>query len=473
MFKIKDLKKTKILATIGPSSNCRDILKKMFIAGVNAIRCNFSHGSAKDHAESISIVRDLERELNIHITVVADLQGPKIRIARFEKGVIDLKSGDPFVLDPNMNEFLGTKNSVSIDYKDLPKDVKKGDYLLIDDGKIVLKVNNVVLNIIYCEVVSGGKLYNNKGINKKGGGLSVNSLTSKDISDIRIISKLDVDYVAVSFPRSKEDIKLARSLLKKSGSDALIIAKVERTEALLNIEDIVQESDGIMIARGDLAVEIGEENVPAIQKKIIAICKKSCKLVITATQMMESMIKSPVPTRAEVSDLANSILDGTDVVMLSAESAVGMYPVKTIEIMSKVCKSIEGHKSFRYCKQGDIDMEQFLFEKSLLLSSANLANLTNSVHLVLVNRDPRLALFLSKISNNSFYIYFLSSKTKHLKIVSLFSSVIPIFINDYFYNGHKKNIIDILKRYISFKKSDVIIYQKERSIEILIETKNS
>lgn len=339
---------TKIVATIGPASRTIEVLTKMIAAGVDVVRLNFSHGSAEDHQLSAQLVRQAAQLCGREVALMGDLQGPKIRIGRFKNGKIDLSVGQKFVLDAAMQD-LGDEARVSLDYTDLPKDVKVGDYLLLNDGLIVLEVMQVSGSEVHTTVKVGGELSNNKGINRQGGGLTAPALTEKDKADIKTAVALGVDYLAVSFPKSAVDMEVARKLVEQAsiGQDNRIklIAKIERFEAIApeTLEKILEVSDGAMVARGDLAVEVGNAAVPALQKRIIRSARAANKLVITATQMMESMIVHPMPTRAEVSDVANAVLDGTDAVMLSAETASGKYPIETVAFMSTIC--IEAEKS--------------------------------------------------------------------------------------------------------------------------------
>ncbi|MGZ8982865.1 MAG: pyruvate kinase [Methylotenera sp.] len=343
------LRKTKIVATLGPSSSSEEMLARMITAGVNVVRLNFSHGLAEDHIKRAGIVRAIAAKLNRPIGVLCDLQGPKIRIGKFELGKVSLKTGDLFVLDSDC--VLGNQYQVGLDYKTLPQEVAEGAILLLDDGRITMQVDRVSGNQIYCVVLSGGVLSNNKGINRQGGGLSADALTKKDLEDIKTAVALEADYIAISFPKSALDVELARSLVRKAGGTASIIAKIERAEAIDNLEAIIEASDAIMVARGDLGVEVGDAAVPGLQKRMIRMARAQNKLVITATQMMESMIASPIPTRAEVSDVANAVLDGTDAVMLSAETASGQYPLETVQAVHRVVMEAEKEYFTQYHAQ--------------------------------------------------------------------------------------------------------------------------
>jgi len=330
---------TKIVATLGPASTTRDVLTRMLAAGVDVVRLNFSHGVAADHQERARVVREAAQALGREVAIMADLQGPKIRIGKLADGKVTLKTGQEYILDADCE--LGNQERVGLDYKELPRDVAPGAILLLDDGLIRLRVESVRRNEIFTHVEVGGILSNNKGINRLGGGLTAPALTAKDMEDMKTAVAISADYVAVSFPKNKEDMYMARQLLRAAGGHALLIAKIERAEAIPALEEIIEASDAIMVARGDLAIEVGNAAVPALQKRMIRLARERNKLSITATQMMESMIHNPVPTRAEVSDVANAVLDGTDAVMLSAETAAGRYPVETVEAMSQICDESE------------------------------------------------------------------------------------------------------------------------------------
>ena len=338
---------TKIVATIGPASTDFDILVKMIRAGVDVVRLNFSHGKAQDHIDRAALVRRAAAACGVEVAIMADMQGPKIRVGKFEEGKIFLNNGDKFVLDAKWGENgeLGNQERVGLDYKALPRDVRPGDKLLLNDGLIVLVVDKVVGHEICTTVKVGGELSNNKGINRQGGGLTAPALTSKDMEDIKTAMSFQADYLAISFPKSATDMEMARQLANIAGEayhhKPMMIAKIERAEAIPVLQEILDASDGIMVARGDLAVEVGNAAVPALQKRMIRMARASNKLAITATQMMESMIVNAVPTRAEVSDVANAVLDGTDAVMTSAETASGKYPVETVEMMAAICLEAE------------------------------------------------------------------------------------------------------------------------------------
>lgn len=337
-------RRTKIVATLGPATSSPERIQALILAGLDVARLNFSHGNAADHRERVRLVREIAIKNDRHVAIMGDLQGPKIRIARFSNSEIELKVGDPFTLSTQHPLDAGEQTIVGIEYPPLVKDCVPGDELLLDDGRVILQVDSVDEAAVYTTVTVGGPLSNNKGINRRGGGISAPSLTDKDREDILLAAELDMDYIAVSFPRSGADMEQARRLVREAGSRAWIIAKIERAEAVADdaaMDDLIRASDGVMVARGDLGVEIGDARLVGIQKRIIQHARTLNKLVITATQMMESMISSPIPTRAEVSDVANAVLDYTDAVMLSAESASGQYPVEAVEAMARICLGAE------------------------------------------------------------------------------------------------------------------------------------
>ncbi len=334
-------RRTKIVATLGPATDDPKVLKRLLAAGVDVVRLNFSHGKAEDHRRRAEQVRAVVAELKLDVGILADLQGPKIRIESFANGPVELQEGQTFTLDTALGTNAGDETVVGCAYQDLPRDVAPGSTLLLNDGAITMRVDAVEGTRVICTVLVGGALSDRKGINKQGGGLSAAALTDKDKEDLRTAVALDVDFIAVSFPRKAADMWEARGLVKDAGGNAQLVAKIERAEALAELRELIGASDVVMVARGDLGVEIGDAELPGWQKRIIAESLEQNKMVITATQMMESMIASPIPTRAEVLDVANAVMDGTDAVMLSAETAAGKYPVKAVEAMARVCIGAE------------------------------------------------------------------------------------------------------------------------------------
>jgi pyruvate kinase len=420
---------TKIVATIGPASSSPDVLLQMIHAGLDVVRLNFSHGTADDHRQRAETVRECARKAGREVAIMADLQGPKIRVGKFENGKTTLEPGQPFILDADCE--LGNDERVGLDYKDLPRDLKPGDLLLLNDGLIVLDVVRVIGSEIHTTVKVGGELSNNKGINRQGGGLTAPALTAKDMEDIRTALSLGADYVAVSFPKNATDMEMARQLANIAGAPFGIkpkmIAKIERAEAIPALQEILDSSDGIMVARGDLAVEVGNAAVPALQKRMIRMARESNKLVITATQMMESMIYAPVPTRAEVSDVANAVLDGTDAVMLSAESAAGKYPVQTIEAMAAIC--LEAEKS----EQSELDRD-FLdrtftrIDQSIAMGALFTAYHLGAKAIVALTDSGSTALWMSRHWTHV-PIFALTPRTGSERAMSLYRNVKPLHLD--------------------------------------------
>jgi pyruvate kinase len=418
------LRRTKIVVTLGPSLDDPAMLERVILAGAVVFRANFSHGDVSMHETRINMVRDIAARHGITIAILVDLQGPKIRIGRFKQKKVILHEGQPFVLDTLLDENAGDEKTVSLAYKNLPRDVRPHDTLLLDDGRIVFKVQKTEATQIFCEVVVGGELSNNKGINRLGGGLSAAALTDKDRADIKDAVRLEADYIAVSFPRHADDIKEARILLKAAGGNPGIIAKIERAEAVTNIEGIIQTSDAVMIARGDLGVEIGDAELPAMQKKIIKIARVFNKPVITATQMLETMTHNTIPTRAEVSDVANAVLDGTDAVMLSGETAVGLYPDKAVAAMDRICLSAEKHhnlKSMRHTK----DQHMKYVDEAIAMATMYTANHLDIKAIIALTESGTTPLLMSRV-NSSIPVYGLSRHNATLRRMTLYRGVYPI-----------------------------------------------
>ncbi|HTO43146.1 MAG TPA: pyruvate kinase [Burkholderiales bacterium] len=415
---------TKIVATLGPASSEREVLKRMIAAGVDVVRMNFSHGRREDHVHRTEVLREVSRELGRTVGVMVDLQGPKIRIGKFDKGGVKLDKGMRFVLDADCA--MGNQERVGLDYPELPRDVRAGDVLLLDDGRIVLDVREVHGSEIRTQVRHGGELTNNKGINRQGGGLTAPALTAKDMEDIRVAAQLKADFLAVSFPKSGSDMYMARELMRAAGGQALLIAKVERAEAITALEDIIDASDCIMVARGDLAVEVGDAAVPAMQKRMIRLAREKNKLAITATQMMESMITNPVPTRAEVSDVANAVLDGTDAVMLSAETASGKYPVETVEAMARVC--LEAEKSSEVTLDREFLNRVFTrVDQTIAMGALFTAYHLNVKAIAALTQSGSTALWMSRM-NCGVPIYALTPEVSTRYRLSLFRDVYPIML---------------------------------------------
>ncbi len=420
------LRSTKIVATLGPASSDAAMLERMFLAGVDVVRLNFSHGKASDHVARAELVREISRKTGRTVGIMADLQGPKIRVGKFKDGKITLVKDDIFTLDAERE--LGDQDGVGLDYKELPRDSRKGDLLLLNDGLIALEVLDVTGQKVRCKVIHGGVLSNNKGINRKGGGLTAPALTAKDMQDMLTVAAIKADYLAISFPKSGDDMRLARKLLKEAGGEAFLIAKIERAEAVLPdaLRDIMEASDGIMVARGDLAVEVGDASVPSLQKRMIRLAREMNKVTITATQMMESMISSPIPTRAEVSDVANAVLDGTDAVMLSAETASGLYPVETIESMDRICIEAEQTQTV------SLDQEFLNRVFTRVDQSIAMGALFTAYHLKVkaiaaLTESGSTALWMSRL-NCGVPIYALTSQTRTRYRTTLFRDTYPLMV---------------------------------------------
>ncbi|CAH1386526.1 pyruvate kinase [Candidatus Nitrotoga sp. M5] len=420
------LRRTKIVATLGPASSDQKVLERMILAGVDVVRMNFSHGTAKDHVAHVEKVRAAAAACGRVIGILADLQGPKIRVGKLENDKIILKQGDTFILDAEWTG-LGNQERVGLDYKELPKDVSKGSVLLLNDGMLEFDVIEVKGAQVICKVVCGGVLSNNKGINRKGGGLTAPALTDKDREDIKTAALIKADYLAISFPRSADDMKLARKLMHEAGGKSLLMAKIERAEAIPVLDEIIDASDAIMVARGDLSVEVGDAVVPGLQKRMIRMARAKNKLVITATQMMESMITNPIPTRAEVSDVANAVLDGTDAVMLSAETAVGDYPIETIMSMARICVNAESEVE-------DISSSHRLqtkfsrIDQAIAMSALYAASHFSVKAIVALTQSGSTPLWLSRV-NAGVPIFALTPIESTLSKVTLFSGVHPIAFN--------------------------------------------
>ncbi|HLP98140.1 MAG TPA: pyruvate kinase [Sideroxyarcus sp.] len=418
------LRRTKIVATLGPATNDAKSLEAIIRAGVDVVRMNFSHGTAQDHMNRADIVRAAALAAGRTVGILADLQGPKIRVRKFEKDKITLNPGDSFILDASLDG-LGNQQRVGLDYKELPNDVDVGTVLLLNDGMLEFHVTGVKGPEVHCKVIRGGVLSNNKGINRKGGGLTAPALTDKDKEDIKTAAMIKADFLAVSFPRSADDMKLARELMHAAGGKSLLVAKIERAEAIPVLDQIIDASDAIMVARGDLAVEVGDAAVPGLQKKMIKMARSKNKLAITATQMMESMITAPIPTRAEVSDVANAVLDGTDAVMLSAETAVGDYPVETIESMARICINAE-KESEESAADRRLDHNKFSrIDQSIAMSALYAASHFKVKAIVALTQSGSTALWMSRVSGST-PIFAMTPIDATLSKVTLFSGVHPI-----------------------------------------------
>ena len=457
-------RRTKIVATLGPATESPEVIEQLVVAGVNVVRLNFSHGSAEDHARRAELVRASAQKHGRFVAILADLQGPKIRIARFADQKVELKKGQEFILDVAQAKDSGDQYSVGIDYEALAHDSHSGDILLLDDGRIELEVLRVEGLKVHCKVLIGGPLSNNKGINRKGGGLSAAALTDKDKADIITAAQLDVDYLAVSFPRSADDIHLARQLMQQAGGHARLIAKIERAETVDDhdlLDSIVEASDGAMVARGDLGVEIGDAELIGIQKHIINRARSLNRVVITATQMMESMITQPMPTRAEVFDVANAVLDGTDAVMLSAETATGDYPVETVEAMNRVILGAEKHPQTQISNHR-VNEAFTQIDESIALAAMYSANHLQGVKAIIcMTESGDTPLLMSRIRSH-LPIFAFSSHPRTQNRVALFRGVktVPFDSNDISNAEVNRVAVEELVRREVVSEGDLVIITK-------------
>ncbi len=451
------MRRTKIVATLGPGSSSSEVIIEMIQAGVDVFRLNFSHGSHEEQKHRVELIRECSEKEGRIVGLLADLQGPKIRTHKFKDGRVQLIRCETFILDAALGEDEGTQERVGITYKDLPKDVKSGDVLLLDDGRVELVVTEVVDDEIRCIVEYTCELSNNKGINLKGGGLSAPALTDKDKEDLKAAVAMDVDYVALSFARTAADVNQCRELVKAQGSDASIVTKVERAEAIENIDEIIEASDVIMVARGDLGVEMGDAELPALQKSLIKKARSMNKVVITATQMMESMIDSPIPTRAEVFDVANSVLDGTDAVMLSGETAVGKYPAKTVRAMGRICEHAEKQRA-ALISDHRVDLVFGRVDEAIAMATMYTANHLKMNAIASLTESGATVLWMSRISSG-IPIYALTTSIRTLSRVTLYRGVYPLRVD-----FDKLSPADVTKSVVNLLKSKDIVESGDRIV---------
>jgi len=420
-------RRTKIVATLGPATDDADALEQLIRAGCDVVRINFSHGDATTHARRIKMVRAVARELDTDVAVLADLSGPKIRIDRFREGRVELTRGQTFSLYARENPPAGDEHGVGVAYLGLARDVQPGSELLLDDGLMAMTVSEVVGDEIRCIVDTAGPLSDRKGLNLRGGGLSIPGVSDADRDDIKLAAEWQVDYLAVSFPRSAEDMQQARDLLQAAGGSAGLVSKIERTEAIENLESIIKASDAVLVARGDLGVEIGEAELPGLQKRIIAACLKLNRPVITATQMMQSMIENPIPTRAEVLDVANAVIDGTDAVMLSAETAVGRHPSKVIEAMARICEGAERHvQAYQTSRLFSARAERA--DQAIAMAAMVVANNFGAQAIIALTESGSTARWLSRV-RSPLPIIGMSPNRASLRRMRLFQHVQPLFFS--------------------------------------------
>jgi pyruvate kinase len=454
-------RRTKIVATLGPSTDSPQILEELIRAGLDVVRINFSHAGAAEQAERVKLVRSVASKVGRYVGIIGDLQGPKIRIESFRAGHAMLKVGQQFTLDTAMDPGAGDDQAVGVAYRHLVSDVSRGDVLLLDDGQIVLDVEEVSGSQIRCVVKRGGKLSNRKGLNKQGGGLSAPALTDKDRADIESAAKLEVDFIAVSFVRNAEDVIEARRLLRAAGGEGYIIAKIERAEAVDNIHAIIDASDVIMVARGDLAVEVGYAAMTGLQKGLIRLARARNKVSITATQMLESMITHPSPTRAEVSDVANAVMDGTDAVMLSAETAVGSFPVEAVTTMGKVCVGAEKHENARRLTNYRLDDTFEHVDEAIAMAVMYTANHLNVGAIIALTESGSTTLWMSRVRSD-IPIYAFTRHEMTRRRVSLYRGVYPASF-DVLHTAPARmhqSAFDILLKDGAVRPGDLVIFTK-------------
>ena len=445
---------------MGPATDDPKMVERIVKAGVDVVRLNFSHGSPEEHKRRAEMVRAAADAAGRYVAVLGDLQGPKIRIERFIDGAVQLAEGDAFILDAALGKHDGTRERVGITYKALVKDVQAGDTLLLDDGRLVLIVDAIEGTEIRTHVSVGGTLSNNKGINRLGGGLSAEALTEKDREDIKTAAEIGVDYLAMSFPRSADDVNLCRQLLREAGGQGDIVSKIERAEALEAIDEIIEASDVIMIARGDLGVEIGDAELPAVQKDLISKARSMNRVVITATQMMESMINAPIPTRAEVFDVANAVLDGSDAVMLSGETATGKYPDKVVAAMGRICEAAERQRRATLSDHR-INTRFQRMDEAIAMAAMYTANHLGVRAIAALTESGSTPLWMSRISSG-IPIYALTRHEQTCRKVSLYRGVYPVEFPT-IQSSHaeaNKQAVDVLLKEGVVQDGDLVIITK-------------
>ncbi len=423
------LRRAKIVATVGPATDEIGVLTQMMHAGVDVVRLNASHGTVEDRRRRLAMVREAAQRADRCIGVLLDLGGPKIRIEGFRDGPVMLKEGAPFTLDTELESKAGTLERVGVAYPDLPRDVEAGDTLLLNDGQIVLDVTQVTATTVETRVRVGGELSDRKGLNRQGGGISAPALSARDREDIRFAAAEGIDYVAVSFVRDADDIEEARTLLRAAGGDGRLVAKIERHEAVENLTQIIEAADVVMVARGDLGVEMGYAELTGLQKTIIQESRSRNRVVITATQMMESMIHNPVPTRAEVSDVANAVMDGTDAVMLSAETAAGRYPVKAVEAMAQVIVGAEKYQlTHPRSRQRSVEGEFKGTEEAISMAVTYTANHMKVRAIVALTESGATPLLMSRIRSD-IPVYAFTRHEATRRRVTLYRGVYPVIFD--------------------------------------------
>ena len=457
MSKRKSMRRTKIVASLGPATDAAAVLTDVVRAGVDIARINLSHGTAADHCRRAAALRQCAATEGRSVGLLLDLQGPKIRVERFRQGSVTLKSGAPFTIDVTFPPGEGTAACVGTSYRRLPQDLVVGDTLLLDDGNLALGVEALSDTAVTTKVIQGGLLSDHKGINRRGGGLTAQALTEKDREDIELAATVAADYIGVSFVRDADDIETVRDWLREAGSQAHIVAKIERVEALENIDAIIDASDVIMVARGDLGVEIGDAELPGVQKRLIAGAQQANKVVITATQMMQSMVTSLQPTRAEVLDVANAVLDGTDAVMLSAETAMGQHPPKVIEAMDRICRGAEQHAGVTTPRErgdarfGDTD-------EAIAMAAMYTANHYSISGILAMTESGATAKWMSRITS-AIPIFAMTRWPTTERRTALYRGVYPVAFDPTGFspNDINQQAMDVLKSRQMVKKGDQLV----------------
>lgn len=454
------MRRTKIIVTLGPATDSPGMMKKLFDSGMDAVRLNYSHQTHDDHERRVREVRELSIAEHRAVGIIADLQGPKIRIQRFNTGSVELNEGDTFVIDTDLSQGGGDVHHVGVSYKNLPRDVNVGDTLLLDDGRISLLVKEVGDHEITCSVTTGGRLSDRKGINLRGGGLSAAALTKKDLKDLKHALRIGADFIALSFIRRASDIHEARELIKAEGSNAGIIAKIERAEALDDIEAIIDATDIVMIARGDLGVEIGDASLPPVQKRLIKMARDMDRATITATQMMESMISQPIPTRAEVFDVANAVLDGTDAVMLSGETSIGRHPHKVLQSMANICAETEKQRDTRVSDHR-INQRFESIGEAIAMSTMYAANHIGARAIAALTETGSTCVWMSRISSGIPIFAFTRHESTRRK-VTLYRGVYPVKFDITHTDPLEANkgVIDLLMESNIVTEGDIVIITK-------------
>ena len=463
MYK-SDFNKTKIVATIGPATSSREMLKSLIMAGVDVCRINSSHGSHEDHLEVIKHIRSINEELNSDVCILQDLQGPKLRIGMVENDGVEIFNNQTLIL--TSKEMIGNAEKVCIRYTNLAKDMKPGEFILIDDGKIELRIDEVINDYdVKSTVITGGILKSKKGFNLPNTDVSFPSLTEKDLLDLQFGLENNVEWIGLSFVRKASDIVDLKNRIKAAGKDCKVIAKVEKPEAVQNIDDIIAATDGVMVARGDLGVEVPLQDVPIIQKNIIEKCIRSAKPVIVATQMMESMIVNSTPTRAEVSDVANAVIDGADAVMLSAETSVGSFPIKVVETMEKIIRDVEKDRRVYFKGVKPTAQSDTFISDEICFTAVRMSDHLKAKSIVGMTRSGYSALEISSYRPMA-NIYIFTNNVPLLKTMSLVWGVRGFYYDKYESTDQTfTDVIDVLKANELVQTNDIVIHTASMPIK--------